>query len=476
MPLMELDLMMAIEPMLPLEPPSVEPPIYLMDFPEAALPMPPVAPMALPAGPPPRTLFALDAAPRATRAGVWESDTQEDRRQREREREEEVRQRAEELKQREIERKERINEYYEGCIEAVNENRWDRAVDRCDRVVTAGGNRADGAMYWKAYSQNKLGRKADALSTLAEMQKGYPQSRWLGDAKALEVEVRQSSGQTVNPGDVSDEDLKLQVIQSLMNSGCPDEVIPALEKVLKGTSSPRLKERALFVLAQCNSVRAREVIGQIARGQGNPDLQRRALRYIAQFSGRESRQILSDVYGSTSDPDVKRSIINSLMISGEKERLFTIAKTESDAELRAYAINQLGVSGGQNELWQLYGSETSIEIKKRILNSMFVGGSTDRLLEIARSEKNPELRKAAIRSVGLTGKGGDALTGIYSSESSSEIKKQILNALFLQNNAKAIVEIARKENDPELKKSAVHWLSLMNSKEATAFLMELLNK
>jgi len=127
-------------------------------------------------------------------------------------------------------------------------------------------------------------------------------------------------------------------------------------------------------------------------------------------------------------------------------------------------------------LWQLYGTETSVDIKKRILNSMFVGGSTDRLLEIARTEKNPDLRKAAIRSVGLTGKGGDALVGLYGGESDESIKKQILNALFLQNNARGIIDIARKENDPELKKSAVHWLSLMNSKEATAYMLELLNK
>ena len=31
------------------------------------------------------------------------------------------------------------------------------------------GNRADGALYWKAYSQNRLGQRAEALTTLAEL-------------------------------------------------------------------------------------------------------------------------------------------------------------------------------------------------------------------------------------------------------------------------------------------------------------------
>lgn len=467
---LELPLLPPMQPLLPLEPvlalPPMEPLMALAPtdwiLPPSRFEIPVLA-----------TLF--DRAPLLD----WEGDSAQkpsSSDERQREREQEARERAEEAKQRDIERKERVNEYYEACAESVNESRWDRAVDRCDRVIAAGSPRADGAMYWKAYAQNKLGRKADALATLAEMQKAHPQSRWLGDAKALEVEVRQSSGQNVNPADVSDEELKLQVIQSMMTSGCPEEYIPALDKVLKGTSSPRLKERALFVLSQCSSPKGRELIGQIARGQGNPDLQRRALKYIALHSGRESQQILADVYKTTNDVDVKRTIINSFMISGAKDRLFEIAKTEPDPNLRSYATNQLGVMGAQTELWQLYGTETSVDVKRRILNSMFVGGSVDRLLEIARTEKNPDLRKAAIKAIGLTGKGGDALVGIYAGEPDKEIKKTVLNALFLQNNARSMIEIARKENDPELKKSAVHWLSLMNSKEATAFMLELLNK
>lgn len=37
---------------------------------------------------------------------------------------------------------------------------------------------ADGALYWKAYAENKVGQRADALSTLVELQKSYPKSRW----------------------------------------------------------------------------------------------------------------------------------------------------------------------------------------------------------------------------------------------------------------------------------------------------------
>ena len=65
----------------------------------------------------------------------------------------------------------------------------------------------------------------------AEIPKQFPQSRWINDAKALQVEIQQASGTAVSPESQSDEDLKLLAINSLMNSE-PDRAIPLLEKVV----------------------------------------------------------------------------------------------------------------------------------------------------------------------------------------------------------------------------------------------------
>jgi hypothetical protein len=56
------------------------------------------------------------------------------------------------------------------------------------------------------------------------------------------------------------------------------------------------------------------------------------------------------------------------------------------------------------------------------------------------------------------------------------VRREVLNAYFIQNNATALVAAARGEKDPELKKEAVSKLSLMNNKEATDYLMEILQK
>jgi hypothetical protein len=71
---------------------------------------------------------------------------------------------------------------------------------------------------------------------------------------------------------------------------------------------------------------------------------------------------------------------------------------------------------------------------------------------------------------------GDVLVSLYGGETNREIRKHVIEALFLQGNAKALVEIGRKESDPQLKKEIVTKLSHMNAKDATDFLLEILNK
>ena len=56
------------------------------------------------------------------------------------------------------------------------------------------------------------------------------------------------------------------------------------------------------------------------------------------------------------------------------------------------------------------------------------------------------------------------------------VRGEIVNALFIQGNAKAMVDLARKENNPEMKKAIVSKLSIIGSKDATEYLMEILNK
>lgn len=371
-------------------------------------------------------------------------------------------------------RDDRVDELYDDGREAIEEGKYDRAVEQFDRLIAYKTARTDAALYWKAYSQSKIGNRAGALETLTDLQKQYADSRWLKDAKALEVEVKQASGQPVSPASQDDDELKLLALRGLMQSD-PEQAFPVIEKMLSGANSPRVKDRALFVVSQSSSARARDLIVGVAKGNSNPELQLKAIRYIGIMGG-DNRQLLADVYASMKDPAVKRSIIRSLMTAGDRERIVSLAKTETDASLRGEAVRQLGVMGGSAELAELYKTETSIDVKKSILQAMFVGGAADTLMELAKSEKDPELRKAAIRNLGLTNRPGtaEALVAIYRADSSTPVRRAVIGALFVQNNASALVALARSEPSPDLKREIVSQLSTMKSKEASDYMMELL--
>lgn len=398
-----------------------------------------------------------------------------------RDREMERGQREKEEAQREKERAQRDRERefsaYDAGQSALDSGRWDRAISSFDRVIELKSAKSDAALYWKAYAQHKLGQRPEALATIGTLVKEHPKSRYLSDARALEVEVKQSAGQPVNPAAEGDEELKIMALNSLQHSA-PEEAIPMLQKVLQGTGSPRLKAQALFVLAQSNSLKARDVLVNIAKGNGNPDLQLRAVRYLAIHGGRESRAALADIYSTTTDIEMKKRILSAFMQGGEKARLVTAAQSEQNPELRATAVQQLGNMSAHDELWALYQKESSLDVKKQIIRSLFTGGSLTRLSELARREQNSELRLLAVRNLGVmdSKRTGDILVEIYNTDKDPEIRKAVISGLGNSNNAEVLVALARKESDPAMKKQMVSRLSNMRSKVATDFMVELLSK
>ncbi|MEO8258672.1 MAG: HEAT repeat domain-containing protein [Acidobacteriota bacterium] len=364
---------------------------------------------------------------------------------------------------------------YRQAQQAIDQGRFERAIEQLDRLLRMTGNpRIDAALYWKSYTLNKQGQRAEALTTLADLQKRFADSRWLKDARVLEVEVRQASGQAVSPEAQNDEEIKLLALRGLMQTD-PDRVVPMIEKLLAGNSSPKLQENALFVLSQSRSTRAREIISGVAR-TGNPDLQIRAIRYLGAMGGPENRTLLDGIYRGTSDTAVKRQILRGLNNSTDRARLLSLAKTETSPELRGLAVQQLGAIHADTELWDLYQSESAPDIRRRILQGLGASGNTDRLVEVARTEKDLQLRLSAVRGLGAAAgaKSGDVLRSLYASETSADVRREILNGLAAHQNGAILVELARAEKDPAMKREIVRKLTSMQSKEASDYLVELL--
>ena len=367
---------------------------------------------------------------------------------------------------------------YDAGTKAINESRWSDAESLFSKVADLRGQYAEGALYWKAYAQNKEGQTARALETCARLRRAYAHSKWLDECGALEIEIRSKTGHPADPQAEQDDELKIYALNALMQQ---DEAraLPIIQRLLTGNSSDRVKEKALFVLSQSNSKEAQNLLGQIARGQSNPELQIKAIRMLS-MRGKQSNDTLADIYQHTSDPNVKKAILQSYLVSGSPDKLLEAARTEKDPQLVHTAVQQLGVMGATSDLLDLYRNTSSAETKSSIIGALIPAGKkgAEALGTIATSEQNPDLRRKAIRNLGIAGgaSAAPAIVSTYQKSSDLETKKAAADALFLSGDAHDLVALAKAEKDSEAKAAIVSKLSLMRNKEATDYMLEILNK
>ena len=349
-------------------------------------------------------------------------------------------------------RADREEALYDRATDALDDHDWQRAASLFRSVANLHLEHADAALYWLAYADNKRGLRAEALGALEELRRMFPKSRWIEDGRQLEVEIRQSSGQHIEVHHLADADEKLTVLSGLMESD-PNEGVRLGKEILKSTKLVKVKDGVLFVFTQSGDPRAISIVTEAAKDTSRPDLQKRAVRYLAIVGDDASKKALNEVYATSKDVVVRKAVMKAYLITGDRDQLFALAKSEPNVDLRSDAVTELGAMGASNELADLYKNETSTPIRKRIIQAMFIGGSGDKVLEIAKTEKNPELRITAIRNIGFMGGRGSAasLASLYEGDSDASVKRAIISSLFFMDAVSQLRELAQKEKDEDLR-------------------------
>ncbi len=365
---------------------------------------------------------------------------------------------------------------YSSAMSALQQAQYDQAIARFDRTISQKGTHADGAWYWKAFAQYKLGKGDEALASIASLRKDFPQSKYLNDAKALEADVRKPRPETID----NDDEIKLLAIQGIQNSD-PVKAAQLAGTLLAGTNSLQVKRRALYILALSDQPSAHELLLSYAKGNGNPDLQREAINYLATRRTKQptTSSELRQIYESTQDLTVRRAIIDAYRSTGDKASLLTVASTNGPVEMRSRAINNLSDLAVPADLWALYQKEEDKDLRIAMVRSFSSMGAVDQLLQIAKSDKDPTVRQQAIRSLGnqKVEKTGTTLVDMYGSETDKASKLAIISALGNQNNDTGLVALARKETkDLELKRELLRRIAEMSghSKVAADYLLEVL--
>jgi hypothetical protein len=166
---------------------------------------------------------------------------------------------------------------YADGTRAINEARWSDAEAIFAKVASQHGEHSDGALYWKAYAETKLGQTGQAMDTCAELRRASPNSSWVHECGALEIEIHAKSGKPLQPNAGQDDDLKLLALNSLLRQDEP-RALAEIQEILNGNSSEKLKKEAQFILGEHYSsatyaqiVRLSYVEGdvRISRGERN---------------------------------------------------------------------------------------------------------------------------------------------------------------------------------------------------------------
>ncbi len=292
---------------------------------------------------------------------------------------------------------------YKQGLRDLDAHQWEQAIASFARSAARNKGRADAALYWQAYAENRTGREQAALFRIDELRKQFPTSAWLKDARALELEVRAQTGLLVNPGAESDPDLKLMALNVMVQSR-PGTAVPAVQQVLTGDNSEQLKEQALFVLTQSGTPEANKLLDEIASGASHPALQVKAIQLMGMMGGEDSRKKLDALYAASQATAVKEAILQSMFLGGDTSRLNEIVRTEKIPELRASAIQLMALKGGSETdqmLMSIFGNDKDPRVREAVLDVFSVRRNGKLLITLAKREKDPAVKQEIVERMGM---------------------------------------------------------------------------
>jgi HEAT repeat protein len=369
------------------------------------------------------------------------------------------------------------SEAYREGQRALESEEWGEASSIFGKLASGSSDETDAALYWKAYADWKRKQKKGALDGLRQLLSDYPKSAWADDAKALELSIRGDT-EAKSASNAEDEELKLYALDGLMQIE-PEKAVPVLERLLAGNSSQRIKERALFVLSQSDSPRAREILLRTARTGQPIELRCEAIKTLGVAGEPEDIAALAVLTRETGAPlEVREALVEAYLVADRTDALFGMAKSDPDPRIRAKAIDALGASDALPSLRQLWGTEKDPVIREKLIEAFGIAGDVDTLAKVARESSDPQSREKAIEGLGISDDpaAAKALRQLYGELAGPDDKRKIIEAFMTRDDAKTLVELFRAEKDPSMKKTILQQLSVMDDPEATRAILGVLEE
>ena len=369
---------------------------------------------------------------------------------------------------------------FRSARDLITDGEWARAQEKFSEYVSAYPNEKniDAALYWLAYTQNKLAKYDQCRSTIEHLLEKYPNSNWREDARVLLAQV---------PGSyvVAYEDLAPAIAKSVVTT---PQVIDGSIVYAPGAATTI----APAVTAVAAPEVGTNVWGLESNSDDNDPCEFKIVVLQALFQTDLQRGIMAATDwlkpGSTQTVRCKGAALTLLGRNGGKAVtpvILGVARNETDLKLRARAISTLGATNDDGVVdslrdFAMSSPDNSIVEAALYALSKHTGERAITVLsEFAmNSSRTTPQRKVAIASIASRpGEPAvDALLRIYDGDQTVEIRKAVISGFANRKSERAgtkLFDIARSSDSIELRKAAISGISRRGGDKAIDFLLNL---
>ena len=259
-----------------------------------------------------------------------------------------------------------------------------------------------------------------------------------------------------------EEALALAALEGLMAQP-PERALPILKKVLAGSQSSLVKQRALFVLSQIDAPEAQTLLAETTRSN-DAALRAEAIRNIGIGGNPQTLELLQAIYDK-GDAATKHQVLEAWLISGSKQEVYQAALDAKSEDEANAAIRMLGAMGAAEELRKLGDVKNP---GRGLVEAYAIAGDLTSLRKIVDGPGELRTRSEAVRKIGIVGtdEARAALRDIYTSTTTPELKDAALDGLLISGDEQGVLALYRASKTTDEKRALLRTLSHMDSAAA----------
>jgi HEAT repeat protein len=362
------------------------------------------------------------------------------------------------------------------------------------------------AYYWEAFARHRIGTATElraAQNLIGELRRAYPRFESMAEAERLSARITadlaargdaqaasRAATAAAQASACPDQDMRAAAVESLISMPA-EHAMPVLAQVMarKDECNARLRESAVWMIAQKGGNRAEDILLDAAKTDPSPKVREQAVFWLSRVNSDKAVDAIQEILRATSDPKVLEMSVFALSQHSSPraaQLLRDIAgRPGASIETRKNAIFWLGRRGDAETgafLRSAYGSTTDAGVKEAVifaLSQRTAENNSGWLLDVAMNPREPmEARKHALFWAGRQATLPlNRLAELYATMPDREMREQIVFAMSQRREPEALerlIEMARRETNADLRRTLLFWIGRSNDPRAARFLAEII--